>query len=125
MRTLPRLVLLASLVPMIIASLASCKAVTRTINASGAKDVTPHQFIEYYEQPKRADRYWAYIGRVGNHYYMELYQTVDATYPDFIGEVRVPIKAMPADFPAVRQGRPYPAYVLPEPPAASGADPID
>lgn len=108
---------------MIVAGLMSCKAVTRTIGASGARDVTPHQFIEYYQEPKRDDRYWAYIGGVGNHYYMELYQTLDATYPEYVGEVRVPINAMPGDFPAARQGQTYPPYTLPEPPPTD--EPLD
>jgi hypothetical protein len=122
MRILPSLVVPVALASMIAAGLASCKAVTRTIGASGARDISAHQFIEYYQEPRRDDRYWAYIGPVGNHYYMELYQTIGATYPEFVGEVRVPIRAMPEDFPVVRQGRPYPPYVLPEPPAAEPLD---
>ncbi len=94
-------------------TLASCKAVSRTMNASGARDVTPAEFIEYYELPKQSSAYWVYVGSVGNYYYMERYATLEATYPEFVGEIRVPIRAMPEGFPAVSQGRPYPPYDLP------------
>ena len=113
MRNLRSILILAG-ATIIAASIASCKAVSRTIGTSGAHDVTPQRFIEAYEQPGRDDAYWEYIGAVGNHYYMEYYRTIDKTYPEFAGEIRVPIRSMPADFPAVPPGRPYPEYTLPD-----------
>lgn len=97
-----------------------CKAISRTMNTSGAADVSADRFIECYEMPRHRDAYWEYVGAVGNHYYMERYETLGATYPEFVGEIRVAISSMPEGFPAVPQGRPYPSYDLPKP-----AAPID
>lgn len=97
------------------AALTSCKAVSRTLGTSGAADVTPQRFVECYEMPKRDDAYWEYIGRVGDHDYMEYYRTIDKTYPEYAGEIRVPTKALPTNFPAAPQGKHYAGYVYPEP----------
>ena len=116
MTVLPRLntavVALGLIIP---AGLASCKAVSRSIGTSGATDVTPQRFVESYEQPKRDDAYWEYIGPVGNHSYMEYYRIIDKTYPEFAGEIRVPIKLLPANFPAAAQGKHHAGYVFPAP----------
>jgi hypothetical protein len=121
MHALPKLtgVLVAALI--IAASLASCKAVSRTLGTSGTADVTPQRFIDAYEQPTHDDAYWAYIGRVGPYLYMEYYRTIDKTYPEFAGEIRVPIKAMPKSFPAAPQGTHHEGYVYPEPEPQEGA----
>lgn len=121
MIVLPRLVVVCAAM-MVAAGLCSCKAVSRTIGTSGARDVTPQAFVDYYEQTKRSDVYWVYIGKVGQHYYMEYYRTIDKTYPEFAGEVRVPVAEMPANFPAGPQGVHHAGYVFPEPPTKDGAE---
>lgn len=112
-RVLRSLLVLLSLW-MVVGLTTGCKAVSRTMNTSGAADVSADRFIECYEMPRHRDAYWEFVGAVGNHFYMERYETLGATYPEFVGEIRVPIRSMPEGFPIVPQGRPYPAYELPE-----------
>jgi hypothetical protein len=115
MPTLPNLTGIVAAALIFPGVLTSCKAVSRTLGTSGASDVTPQRFVECYEQPKRDNAYWVYIGPVGDHTYMEYYRTIDKTYPEFAGEIRVPVKDLPRNFPATQQGKHYEGYVYPEP----------
>jgi hypothetical protein len=102
------------------AGLAGCRGVSRTIGTSGAVEVSASEFIARYEQPKRSDKYWAYIGRVGGYHYMERYEPVAELYPELVGEIRTTHAGLPAGFPVVPQGRPYPDDPPPPEPGAPG-----